>query len=248
MNRNNSEIDQRSKEIPKDVYRHILTQMTVLSSSADFWPVRDLLLRHALDHLDTPEHDVMVAVSLCTTPAEGDKVRSLHPTMVVGHLPPGFSREVTPFLGAESLAGRAVTSGLPVIVHDTQEATTLPLPKKQHRSMIIYLLRRGSRIAGVLTVASYTPNVFLSSPPLIEEYASLMCPTYPESDFYLPQDIELRPMPPAFAQEPALSRFSEHLLHLSQKEQQEPHGRSRVQLERQAWRQIEAELLQLALS
>ncbi len=236
------------REVSREFYHRVLTMIATLPHPIDFWSVRDFIVRAALEQMDTAEHDVMVMLALCTPPMEGQKVRSTHCTMCVGTPPPGSSLDVKAFLGSESLVGWIFMSGLPITIHDIGQATRLPLPRRsQHQSIISAPIRRGSRFAGTFSVASCTPNAFISSYALVEEYAQLLSLACVDTDFYEPTEIELGLMPSFAVQQPYLLSFAQRLQHVLRREEQRTQNLNLMQAEQLVWQQIEAELLQAAL-
>lgn len=235
-----------SEGVPKVFYREVLERLSQESQS-DYWALRNDILLHALHTLNTPQSDIMVMLAFCTTPAQGQPVRSLRGTMCVGFPPEGASLDQKPFLGAESLVGRVVQTNTPVFIPDTQKATKMQPPRRnQHRSIAIYPLRRGNAIAGTFTVASCTPYAFLEADPSMEEYALLLALTCPERGFYPPEEIALQIMPPFPMQDPYLFSYPQRLVRLTQQTRNWQPSLSLIEREQMVLRQIEEELLQVA--
>lgn len=237
----------RDDGVPKDFYHEVLERLSQESCPSDHWSLRHDILRHALNALNTPQSDVMTMLALCTAPPRGQPVRSLRGIMCDGFPPDGTSLDHKPFLGAESLPGRVVQTNMPVFIHDTSIATRIQLPRRsQHRSMVVYPLRRGNAIAGTFTVASCTPYAFIDADASIEEYALLLTMACTEREFYMPQEIALQIMPPFSVQDPYLSSYSQRLIHLTYQLRNRQPSLTLAEREQMVCYQIEEDLLQIA--
>jgi transcriptional regulator with XRE-family HTH domain len=100
------------QEIPSAFYDRILHAFAELPATLRFWSICDLILQQALQQLDPNRVGMEISLVRCMPPVQGQKVRSLRES--VGRGTPPWTREFqqkTLFLGAESLAGYAVTTG-----------------------------------------------------------------------------------------------------------------------------------------
>jgi hypothetical protein len=151
------------------------------------------------------------------------------------------------FLGAESLAGYAVTSNRPAVARNIDEDHgLLPVRRtKYEKSSAAYPILRAGRIAGCLLVSSAQPNYFLSEArlSLIQGYADLMVLAFEPSEFYDPLDVQLRVMPSYDTQKKYFATFRERIAHVMQEAFHNGSPINALQAEQLVWQQLEEELL-----
>ena len=230
-------------------YEEVLEASALLSGPLRVLTIFDHLLEYALQQLD-PERLGLAAILLqCTRPlVSGQKVRSLREHFRIGTAPWSRSREErNNYLGAESLAGQAVTTGRPYEVGDIRTYSGwLPLHKtKDEVSVAVCPILRLGRVAGCLLFSSTQPGFFTKEKAgLIKKYCYLAQAGFVEADYYAPSDIELRLMPGAEAQEPFLRLFNKHVEEMLMRGEVS----SRVQAEALVMHQIEDDLIYLTSS
>lgn len=243
--------EEAAEPISVDFYHLILTQLLATRSPFHYWSIRESVLQYILNQVDAHHQDTMVMLALCTPPAQGTIVRSLRGVMCVGNPSPGYSLEMKPFLGAESLVGYAAMILRPVIVADVQQNTTLPIPRRsEHQSIVVYpLLHQGDHIAGTLTIASCRPNAFsMAHIRLMEQCATLFSFTCSSEEFFPPQSMLLQIMPSLAVQAPYLAQFVQRVRHVRSHTTDVYTSMSYEQAERIVWHQLEEELCQQALN
>jgi hypothetical protein len=95
-------------------------------------------------------------------------------------------------------------------------------------------------VAGSFVVTSPQPDFFTQRLQyLLHIYAYLLSLAFETDQFYDPERIRLRPMPPMSLQEPYIAHFHEQILALLHRDP----FLSRSQAERTIWHQIEEALL-----
>src|SRR5205085_8873280 len=107
-------IDDSSKDIPSEFYGRVFSARSATNETLHFWSISNLILQQALGQLDPDRLGMAITVVRCMPPSNGNKVRSLRESVGQG-TPPwnGDLEQQAMFLGAESLAGYAVTTCRP---------------------------------------------------------------------------------------------------------------------------------------
>lgn len=96
--------------IPHSFYRRILHTLTTTSPQLIFHAIGDLILQEALKQLDPDRKGMSIVVARCMPAFPGKGVRSLRECLARGTAPwPESLNQQMVFLGAESLAGAAVS-------------------------------------------------------------------------------------------------------------------------------------------
>jgi len=185
--------------IPPVFYHRVLKTAATTTPLLRFWSICNLVLSQALTQFIDPDHSsVAITVLQCVPPRPANKVRCLRQSVELG-TPPWRSdlAEKAWFLGAESLAGHAITVNHVAAVQSIGENPEhLPARRIDFEESIAAIpLLRSSRIAGCLTVSCTSPDFFTDARiALLEQYALLLTLAFDDADFYAPQDIELRVM------------------------------------------------------
>ncbi|MBX5458018.1 MAG: GAF domain-containing protein [Thermogemmatispora sp.] len=237
---------------PVELYVRALSMYTTTPPSLYPEALYDLLLQQMLRQLDPEQRGLAVTVARCMPPpAPGGKVRSLRE--IVGRGNPPWPRDLSQqaiFLGAESLAGAAVTHCRLVTIPSRDEEYSLFAAHwvEHEQSAVACPILWQTRVAGCLIVSSTLPHAFTQAQQsLIERYAQLLSLCFRPEAFYSHSDIELRLMPLYTEQLPYLQNFRRYV---SRKvEEACAAGRSLSLYEAQefAWREIEEQLLELPL-
>ncbi len=240
------------QEIPAAFYARIFSAYAELPDILRSWSICDLILQQALQQLDPNRVGIEITVVRCMFPSEGQKVRSLRET--VGRGTPPWKRELqqkTMFLGAESLAGYAVTTGRPAAIqlHEEGQSRYPARWVDREKSAVAHPIKRAGRITGCLLFSSTQPNYFLPFRlALIERYAELMVLAFEREEFYELEQIGLGIMPSPEEQQPHVLIFSRRVTDMLRESAKRQQAMSIVEAEQVVWQQIEAELLQLARS
>ena len=231
-------------EIPSNFYAKVLSTSAKLNGAVRYLTIFDLLLVHATQQLDPERLGLSVILVQCVPPlSPGGKVLSLHEQFRLGTPPWRPERQETNlFLGAESLAGHAVATGMPEVIDDVREYSgLLPVHHAQHEvSVAAYPLQRAGRVAGCLLVASTQPRYYTRlRQELLQAYSDLALVAFSDAECYNLQQIELCMMPDAQIQGPHLFTFNKRVENLLRSGKMT----SRLEAEREVLKQLEAELI-----
>lgn len=245
----NAGLDDSSTAIPSSFYTRVFSSLTSTIDNLRFWSICNLILQQALGQLDPDRLGLSMVVGQCMIPPPGDtKVRSLRESVGLGTPPWATNLEHKGlFLGAESLAGYAVTSCHYLALQNVEESHSLiPVSHVEHeKSAAIYPILYTGRVAGCLTVSSTQYNYFLSQSrlSLIQHYANLIAIAFDPKDFYDPQDIELRIMPAHQIQKKSFSNFRQLVANTMIEGSRNGQPVNSIQAEQTVWQQLEAELI-----
>jgi hypothetical protein len=234
--------------IPIICYEQVLEAAAILSGELRFTRICDYLLTYTLQQFDPERLGFAVTVLKCVPPQPGYKVRSLQEVLRIGT--PPWNRgleERQVFRGAESLAGRAITTSRPYEIGDINTYIGwLPASKEDNYqvSIAVYPILQARRVAGCLRFSSTQADYFTRERMrLIQKYAYLAQEAFEEADFYAAQDIELRLMPSTKEQEPFLRSFNRRV--------EEVMARGKItnwlQAVQMALHQIESDLIDLSV-
>lgn len=211
---------------------------------------QDLILQQMLEHLDPDQHGLSISLAACVLPRAGGKVRSLREIGGVGTSPwPRHMAEKRIFLGAESLAGYAITHGRPYTLESREEITFFPAHwTENERSAAAFPLWRQARIVGTLIVSS-VHEYFFTQPRLaiIEGYTHLAACIFDAEESFAPGEIDLKMMPSYKLQLPYFSGYNQRV---SQKFAEAAEKGQRVTLQQvreSVWQDLEEVLLQVFL-
>src|SRR5579859_6586956 len=152
-------------DISSTFYSHFLEANVVTPEPLRFMTLCQLILLEMVGQLDVDRYGIYVAVLRCTPPVNGQPVRTLSQYLALGT--PPWSKVLQflhYFLGAESLAGQAISRLRPSILQ-------APLCPEERRLLSVYqdeytesgvavpILRQGW-CAGCFVVLSTQPNFF----------------------------------------------------------------------------------------
>ena len=241
-----------SQDITSDFYRSVLKYRASTGDMQRFWTVGGFILQMALEQLDPERLGMAVILVRCMPPAEGDtKVRSLRESLGRGN-PPWVAdlEHHALFLGAESLAGHAVTLGRPRVVDDVKEDQYLiPVQVTEHEiSAAAYPIMYTGRIAGCLLISSTQRKYFITETrlALIQKFADLMALAFESHQFYEPRDIELGMMPDHEVQRQQFANFRQRVNAAMIRGSKDKRTLNNVEAEEYVWRTLEQELLAVA--
>jgi hypothetical protein len=202
----------RSKlEIPSTFYARIMETNASTSGTIRFTAICQLILLQGLRLLDPDGLGLCMMIFTCTIPFQEGKVRSLFHQCSLGTHPwATIVNQSSFFVGAESLVGRAVMDGKPVVIQQTQaENGSSPSPHWDAYavSAAAYPIRREERIAGVLFVASTQPHFFtLDHLKVLRDYCHLIMIVFDEEGFYPQEQLAVGVMPPILVQQTHLAQ------------------------------------------
>jgi hypothetical protein len=246
----NDSLSSQSSGIPFEFYERILHTRASLPHSLRFSSLCDAILQQALKQLDPDRLGLAIIVARCMPPSSSHRhlIRTLRESAGRGTPPWESSLEAqATFLGAESLAGHAVTVGHLVVLPNLREEYNV-VPGYRDRweeSAAATPIMLAEEIAGCLLVSSTQPNYFQPAyQHLVQCYAELLALAFEAQDFYEPQRIQLGFVPPAEVQRKYLSQFRQRVAETMRQAARKQQGLSLLQAEHLVWQQIEAELLQ----
>lgn len=181
-----------------------------------YWSICTAVLSEAVKQLDPHRLGLSVRVVQAMNTSQTESVRYLRECASLGTPPwPERIEFHTGFLGAESLAGHAVTLGLPQIVADSQQepypASYLP---EHAASTAAFPIQHAEHIAGCLLATSTQPGYFAvpARLELLQGYAALLMLAFSPDQFYPCERIALQTMPAPQIQRPYLSNFQQRVL------------------------------------
>lgn len=238
-----------SQEIPSEFYTRILNTYATSSKEHQFWAISNLILQQALGQLDPNQVGMAINIVQCMPPSgEHHKIRSLRERAGRGTPPWPLSLEQRAiFLGAESLAGYAVTSCHPVFIQDSNQGGVFPAHWVEYeKSAAAFPIMRSGATAGCLLVSSTQPEYFVPARrTILQNYATLMLLAFSPEQMYETHDLDLQPMPHYRTQEKYLFDFRKRVSKLMLEAAQKKHPMSIFEAERLVWQQLEEELLTL---
>ncbi len=236
-----------SEHIPSDFFAQVLNIRTTTTESLRFWRISEVVLKQALAQLDPNRLGMAVKIVQCMPPHDKEKkVRSLRER--AGKGTPPWSADLEHdvlFLGLESLSGYAVEVRHIVSDDDLRRSKTFPAVQDQYEvSAAAHPIRFEGRIAGCLLASSTQPAYFSQQrQSLLTTFSDLISLAFDKSDFYAPADIELRVMPEPEVQRSILADFRKRVTTKFQQAMYEQKQMSNAEIELQAWKELEDELL-----
>lgn len=236
--------EEPSSEIPSPFYARIFSAYTSASRSLRSSSILALILQQMLAHLDPTQEGLSVFVLRCTRPPRGEQVRSLQEFMGRGTPPFDTYQELQLFLlGADTLAGAAVTRLYPHINQNLREESYAPfLRTPLEESAMTCPVLFEDRIAGCSLVASNRAHYFTPiRQKLVQDYTNLMVLALSPDAFFDPADIALSLLPPRQEQQPFFVGFRQRVEQLMRGA--DGVERSRQEAELAACRQIEEEMI-----
>jgi hypothetical protein len=202
--------------IPSEFYSRAMSNLALTPQPLYRQSMQQLILQQMLEHLDPDRYGLLITLAICMPPPRLEcKVRSLREIGGQGTPPwPRNLPEKSMFLGAESLAGYAITHGHPHVLNSLEEMACFSSEWTKHQqSMAAFPLWRQARIAGSLIVSS-VQEAFFTQPRIsvIESYTHLAACIFEPEEFFDPEKIELRLMPSHTLQRPYLSGYNQRVL------------------------------------
>jgi hypothetical protein len=203
-------------KIPVEVYAELLRLLA--ETPRRFRDLVSLILHCLRTQLDpTRRVGIHLIVAKCMPPrvfpaGSEVKVRSLLQVLGMGTRLPlhDYLEEIHYFLGAESLAGYALSTGHSEVVHNTEDSVQFfPVHYVQgERSVAAAPIKRQRLVAGVLLVSCYQPNFFTQTRiDLLDAYANAIALAFADTDFVPLDLIDLGEMPPWVLQSSHFEEF-----------------------------------------
>src|SRR5579885_582789 len=238
------------QEVASVFYADILRAYANLTGVLRFWAICNLVLRQAREQLDPQRQGIAVTIARCLPPRGGKKIRSLHECMRLATWE-HQQEDALLFLGAESLAGYAVSMGRPAVIQNLsqggQRACRLTGNGQAcEQSMAAYPIIRAGKIAGCLTAASTQPDYFAETErlQLLQRYAEVIMRAFEPEEFYPGEQIELCVMPSEDIQLHYLAGMQQRIARIMAESVVESRPINSMEAERLAWQQFEEELFQ----
>lgn len=242
-------IEDSLQDIPREFYVRVLRTLTTIPKELRFSSLCDLILQQALKQLDPQRLGMAIIIARCMPPSHEGKIRSLRESLGRGTPPWGSNLEQHAILlGAESLAGHAVTSGRLVVNQNLTDGQGISPGYRglwEESAAAAPIMLEGN-VAGSLLVSSTQPNFFLPlQQTLIQDYADLIALAFRFEEFYESQQIELGLVPLQEVQQAYLSVFRQRLTETMIQAARKQQPLTVIQAEQLVWQQFEEELLRL---
>jgi hypothetical protein len=235
-------------DIPSIFYAQILRGYASTPHSLHSWFLTNTVLYQALIQLDPRRLGLVLTLIRCMPPMQDGKVRSLRECHSMGTPPWGRNQERDAImLGAESLAGYAVTSNHPIIFDQLEEERSVSVPQIEYAiSTAAYPIQRAGMIAGCLLISSTQSRYFTPTRlTLVHRYADLLAISFATDEFYDAECFELATMPDPAIQRERLATFRQRVARLMSDSLQEMQDLDTYQVELQIWQEFEQEFLSL---
>jgi GAF domain len=237
-------------EIPSAYYAQIMRTFLSTPQSVRFTAISHLALLQAIGLLDREGRGSSITILKCTSPSQGNKVRTLSQQCTLGTFPwSPVIEQHNFFLGAESLAGHAVMTQKACTINDvhTESRPTIHQVYQDEyvKSMAAVPLQAQGSIAGCVLVLSTQPNFFTPvCLALIQHYCDLITLAINEDELYELQQIALDFMPPISVQKEYCARFREQVSQLIRESQHVGSSRHWLEIEREVRQCIETALVE----
>lgn len=193
---------------------HLLELSATVPEQSRFWSICTAVLSEALQQLDPDQLGISISIVQCM-PSQAGIVSCLRESITLGSTPWFEQIQVrTRFLGAESLAGAAVSSGLIQVITNSNQEQQLAINLPEHTVSAVALpITYGKRVAGCFLMASTQAGYFSSTArqELIENYRAMLTLAFSPDNFYEPAQIMLQTMPAFQEQQPYLSAFQQRI-------------------------------------
>ena len=236
-------------KIPSEFYIRVLHTRATIPQVLRFSSLCDLILQQALEQLDPNRVGIAATVVRCMPPTADKKIHSLRESVGRG-TPPWESNldQQAILLGAESLAGNAVSLGRLVVNQDLSEEQSLSpgYHGQGEESAAAAPIMLEGKVAGCLLVSSSRTNYFHQPrQTLIESYADLIALAFESAEFYDTRQIELGLVPFQDVQKLYLASFRQRLNETMFKATKNRQPLAIFEAEQIVWQQFEAEMLGL---
>jgi hypothetical protein len=247
-----SQSDNTPAQIPSEFYESVLIAYAHTRKEQRFFTVSNRVLTQARDLLDPHYLGISLSIAQCMPPAPDGKVRSLRETTGLGTPPwEAVLTQEALFLGIESLAGYAVSTGRSyAVANRADESGFLPIRWEEWEiSTAVSPIWGENRLAGCLIASSVQPGYFSPSrQALVEQCAHLLTLAFQPEDFYEQQDINLILMPSRNVQREKAIDFRQRLSQVMLEASSRGQPMNIQQAEQLVWQQLEEELFNLLVA
>jgi hypothetical protein len=235
---------QEIEEIPSIFYAQVLRGSTTLPVTIRFWSLASMILQQVLAQLDPYRTGLLLRVARFLPPGADGKLHCLREAIIQGTTPwDEHTTQNAIVLGAESLAGQALTEVHLIMINCCDDDCLLPTTLREHEvSMLAFPIKRGNRVAGAFLVSSTQEGYFTPARlSLIHRYTDLLTLTFESEDFYEPDMLDLAPMPGVPEQQQHLSTFRQRVAALLKQAARDQRSLNTIQAEIQIWQQFAEE-------
>ncbi len=213
---NDEQNEEPVDEIPSPFYARIFSAYTSIPHELRIMSILSLILQQMLSHLDIDQEGISISVAICTTPLDGQPVRTLHEFIGRGTPPFKGQLEMQPFfLGIGSMAAFAVTHSRQLVIQNLREDTGFAhfLRTDYEESAMVYPILFENGIAGCSIVSSTRLDFFtMVRRRLVQDYTNLMALALSTSYFYKPSQIDLRVLPEPQKQHKFFANYPQRLI------------------------------------
>ncbi len=235
------------ERIPSEFYDAVMRARALTPKTLRFSSLCRLIEQQIMRQLDPERVGLSVIIALCLPSLDGQLVRSLREVMGQGSPPWAYDLDAQAvLLGAESLAGYALSKGRLVVKQDLESLNDFmpgysgPLEK----SAVAAPIMLADEFAGSLLVASTQTNYFLPFRcRLVENYADLLAVTLNQEDFYPRGSIQLAFLPPYVEQQKYFSWVSRKRMEIMSDALMKRAPITIVEADKRAWQKLEELLL-----
>lgn len=236
-----------SDQIPSEFFAQVLSIRTTTTDSLRFWRISEVVLKQALAQLDPNRLGMSIKLVQCMPPTPPDnKVHSLRERTGKGTTPwtADLEHDVL-FLGIESLSGTAVEARHAMSNDNLRLNRTIPAVQDEFEvSAAAHPIRLEGRIAGCLLASSTQESYFSQQRlTLLATFSDLLALAFDKQEFYTPDQISLRVMPPPKVQRPILAEFRELVTAKHQEAMRRRQQLNNAEIEILAWQELESRLL-----
>ena len=236
-------------KIPSEFYMRVLRTRATIPKVLRFSSMCDLILQQALEQLDPNRAGMAITVVRCMPPTADNKIRSLRESLGRGTSPWDSNLDQQAILlGAESLAGNAVSLGRLIVNQNLSEEQSLApgYHGQFEESAVAAPIMLEGKVSGCLLVSSSQTEYFEQPrQALIESYADLVALAFGAPEFYDTRQIELGLVPFQDVQKLYLSGYRQRLSETMIQATKNRRPLAIFEAEQIVWQQFEAELLGL---
>jgi hypothetical protein len=235
---------QEIEDIPSIFYAQVLRGSTTIPITIRFWSLASIVLQQVLTQLDPYCTGLLLRVARFLPPGADGKLHYLREAIIQGTAP--WEEDTTQnaiLLGAESLAGQALTEVHLIVINSCDDDCLLPTTLREHEiSMLAFPIKRGNRVAGAFLVSSTQEKYFTPARlSLIHRYTDLLTLSFESEDFYEPDMLDLAVMPGLPEQQRQLLTFRQRVAALLKQAACEQQSLNTIQAEIQIWQQFAEE-------
>lgn len=240
------------EQLASAFFSELLNIRATTSGPLLFHRMSQAVLDKAILLLDPHRLGMAITIARCMppTPEHQQKIYSLKE--LTGRGTPPWKSDLEPdsiFLGAESLGGYVTQKGYFSNVADLKTETRRQTRRTEYEvSAAAFPILLSGSVAGCITASSTQLNYFSKEYiELLEVFGYLASLAFENDEFYPLSSISLQMMPSQEAQTPVLGKFWGRVMDIQEAAIRQGGSISNKEAEKQAWSEIEADLLAIAL-